>query len=292
MNHQLLLSSNNLWSPGQVFEKIFGIDSAILATEISFWRLFGYTTIPTGTVLGNYRWNWLWRTITRSVRKFPSFKVNLLIQAKRPSYRYGINADYAKLGIKKDYWQFKLTLHQQKILEHLERKLGSNAFVVYACGAFHKFSDLDNYISSGQLAANSTFVKPSKLNGHSKWVYDRPGTVGLACSKIEKQYDEDFLTQLERLFSIVSNDKEASKDEALKNLLELEKISIEICNELQEKNPIAKAFIARQKQMTVALDDYTSPNQLREPQFNIQAVRCFLSFDIFTSTLNLSWTTI
>ncbi len=292
MNHQLLLSSNNLWTPGQVFEKIFGIDAAILATDISFWRHFGYSSIPVGTVLGNYRWHWLWRAVTKTIRKFPTFKVNLLIQAKRPSYRYGINAVYAKKGIKKNYWQFTLTPHQQKILEHLERKLAADALVIYACAAFHKFADLDSYITSGQIVANSTFVKPSKLAGHSKWVYDQAGTVGLACSKIEKHHDKEFMEQLEELYSRTSNDKEDNSDDALKNLLELERISIEICNELQEKNPIAKAYIARQKAMTTVLENISSNRINESNDINFQAVRSFLSFDIFTSTLNLSWTTI
>ena len=286
LNHQLLLTSNNLWTPGQVFEKIFGIDAAILATDISFWRLFGHVGVPDGVQLNTYSWSFLWSFIHKTMRKFPSFKVNLLIQAKRPSYRLGVNAGYAKYGIKNHYWQFKVTPHQQIILEKLETKLATDALVVYACPSFHKFADLDRHISSGQIVANSTFVKPSKLVGHSKWVYDQPGTNGLGCSKIEKHTDIKFEEQLEKLFSLTGNDNEKSQNEALKNLIKLENYSIEICSELQESNPIAKAYLNRRQRIVDIIKETNTDEN------NIEAVRSFLSFGIFTSTLNTTWLTI
>jgi hypothetical protein len=286
LNHQLLLSSNNIWTPGQVFEKVFGIDAAIFAMDYPFWKLFGSSTIPSGVSLDSYRWNYRWRFIHRTIKKFPSFKVNLLIQAKRPSYRFGINAQYAKNGIKNHYWQFKITPHQQRILEKLETKLGTDALVIYACPSFHKFAELDNFISNGNLVSNSTFVKPSKLKGHTKWVYDQPGTNGLACSKIDKQTDKKFEDQIEDLFSLTNNDITKSSDEVLSNLLRLENISLEICNELKDENPIAIAYLKRRQ---ITIDDF---NERNFQNINFDIYRSYSSFEIFTSILNTSWLTL
>ena len=286
--YQLLGSTYNIWTPGRVFERVFGIDSALLANKVSFWQMFGHSSPPKGVVLANYKWNFLFRLINRRLRPFPTFKVNVLIQSKRPSYRLGINADYAKNGIKGHYWQFKLTPHQQNILEKLERKLGADALVTYASPAFHKFADLDKLIVAGQIVENSTFVKPSKLIGHHKWVYDKPGTRGLACSEIEKCDDLPFKEQLGKLYSAIRNNKkglsnDGISDDVLQNLLHLENITLEICKESEQKNSYAIAYLRRRETMIENL------NNFKVQQVNIEAVRSFASFEIFTSTLNLSW---
>jgi hypothetical protein len=200
LNHQLLLTSNNLWTPGQVFEKAFGIDSALFALSYDFWAINGINSIPEGVFLNTYNWDQLWKPSTRARKRFPSFKLNVLIQAKRPEYRLGTNSEYAKNGIKNHYWQFSVTKHQQEILEQVETKLASDALVTYACPTFHKFSELDTFISSGVLVSNSTFVKPSILAGHKRWVYDQPGTTGLGCSKIVKHSDRSLEQRLGGLF--------------------------------------------------------------------------------------------
>lgn len=285
--NQLLSGSNNIWTPGRVFERIFGIDSAVLAGKLTFWQQFGQATAPIGVALSAYRWHFLWRFINRRFRPFPTFNVNLLIQSKRPSFRFGINADYARHGIKGHYWQFKLTLHQQKILEKLEQKLGTNVLVVYACPAFHKFADLDRYITSGQIVEHSTFVKPSNLTGHKKWVFDQPGTTGLACSEITKFTDKPFEEQFQSLYSQRNTyEEEIPSEEVLKNLLFLENIALEICNEETEKNPYASAIIRRRNNIVKEL------NSLKQTRANIDAVKSFATFEIFASTLNLTWWTV
>lgn len=289
LNRQLLLGSNNLWSPGQVFEKKIGIDSAILATKVLFWHLFNYKNIPAGSSLSKIDWRYF-RTLSLKERKrLPSFKVNLLIQAKRPHYRYGVNSDYAAWGITNDYWYFNTTPHQQKILEKLERKLNRKALVVYACPAFHKFSDLDKYISTGKLVSNSTFVKPSKLKNHSKWVYDTPGTVGLANPEIERHSDDSFEKQLEQLSIITSNEINSSVNDTVNNLLLLEKVAIDLCKEELYENTIAKAFLRRRDEILEILEiQINIPNTIA----NRKAVRAYVTFECFVQTLNLSWWTI
>jgi hypothetical protein len=286
LNHQLLGSSNNLWAPGQVFENVFGVDSALLANNILLWQQFAFPKIPKGVVLSDYRWNFLFRLANRTLRPFPSFRVNLLMQVKRPEFKKGVNRHYAKNGISGDYWQFKLTLHQQIILDLLERKLGSDALVIYACASFHKFVELEKYISHGQLVSNSTFVKPSKLVKHKKWVYDQPGTTGIASSKIEKLNDLPFEEQLQNLFSIESNRIESTFDNALIYLQKLENISIEICSELP-KNRIAQEFLKRRKLIVQFLDFYKTGLNI-----NTDALRSFISFNLFTLLLDTTWLSI
>ncbi|WP_162549940.1 hypothetical protein [Hymenobacter nivis] len=284
LNHQLLLKSNNLWTPGQVFEKAFGIDSALLALNYNFWAINGYDSIPEGVFLNTYNWDHLWTPSTRARQRFPSFKLNVLIQAKRPEYRLGINSDYANYGIKNHYWQFSVTKHQQEILEQVETALASDALVTYACPTFHKFSELDNHISSGGLVSNSTFVKPSILKDHKRWIYDQPGTTGLGCSKIERYSDISFEQQIQELFidrRIEIND-DSDTNQALQNLLQLEKIAISICEEVNQNNAIAAAFLRRR--------------QILLPEINtigvdVDAIRSFLTFKLFVSTTNTLWMT-
>jgi hypothetical protein len=284
--NQLSNGSLNLWTPGRRFERIFGIDAALISNNQYFWNLFAQSSPNVGTSLRNYEWHFLWHLIKRHFRPVPSFNVNVLIQSKRPEHRSGVNSKYSINGIKGAYWQFQITNHQQKILEKLEAKLSSDALVVYACPAFHKFDDLDRYIASGQIIENSTFVKASALTNHKKWVYDSAGTTGIACSEIKKHSDVSF----EKMVSNLRERVEQSKNKNI-NFKPLNKIVNEICLE-EENNPLVKAYKRRNKNLreyfySIRREvDYDLNNKEYENFID------FMSFAQFASTINTEWFTL
>lgn len=105
-------------TPGQVFEGKFGIDAAMEAHHPIFWEQFGYTDVPAGVQLNDYNWGYIWKK-TKAKRRLPTFALNLLVQAKRPEILKGNNCAIYHLVIKWHYWRYKITEHQQEILEKI-----------------------------------------------------------------------------------------------------------------------------------------------------------------------------
>lgn len=281
LNVELLCDNRNpLWTPGQVFEKHFGIDAALHATHPRFWKLFGYPYIPHGVILDHFRWGRIWRQ-TGHRRQLPTFQTNLLLQTKRPHHRVGTNAKFAKYGITGQYWQFEKTEHQQKALEYLHCRLSNRALICYACAAFHSLTDLYSHINNQTLVDNSTFVQVHRMANHDKWVYNQPGTVGIACSEIEKIEDKNFRDQIKGL------SKQNKEDNSpLQNLLELEKSVIGITEELGQKNSVANEFYRRQQIIAKEIGDNLNSAK------DVQALKAYLTFATFCDLTNTTWFTI
>lgn len=277
LNFELLFDPRNLiWTPGQVFEEHFGIDAALFTDDPRFWILFGYPDVLQGVILNNFSWGYIWKK-TRNRRQLPTFKTNLLLQTKRPEHRLGVNATYAKHGIKGQYWQFKITPHQQEALEKLHKRINNRALICYASAAFHTHSDLFNYTSNRSLVDNSTFVQSHRLSNHSKWVYDEAGAFGLACSKIEKIDKFDFWSLLVD-YSAQNNYKE----DILNNLLQLEKAVLSAIDDLTQTNPLRNEFVRRNKIIDNSIANYL---EIR----NSSALRAFLNFKSFCKLSNIEW---
>ena len=282
--NQLLNGNLRIWTPGRMFERIVGIDSAVFANNQYFWSLFGSINPISGISLRDYDWHFLWHLMTRVFRPFPKFKINLLIQAKRPTHIENENIDYCAKGICGEFWYFFITTHQQAILEKLEQKLALDALVIYACPAFHQFAALDNNIETGQIVENSTFVKPSALVNHTKWVFNSPGTTGLACSKINEHSDKPFIEMLEDL----ERRFETKTDETSKNNLEkLKKIIETICTELPE-NSIIKAYLKRNERLVKYLNEIKS-NIYGNSEVSYMDIVNFMSLTQFMVTANINW---
>ncbi len=58
--NQQLLGSQHLATPGQVFEGSFGVAAVLAAMHPEFWRMFGYSAVPRGVNLNNFRWGFVW----------------------------------------------------------------------------------------------------------------------------------------------------------------------------------------------------------------------------------------
>ncbi len=278
LNIELLTNNNhNLWTPGQVFEEHFGIDAALYATHPNFWHLFGYPYSPGGVILNNFHWRRIWRQYGHR-RQLPTFRTNLLLQTKRPFYGSRNNIKYAQVGINGRYWRFEKTDHQQKALEYLHYRLANRALICYSCAAFHTLTELYFHIQNQSLVDNSTFVKVHRLSNHNKWVYNRPGTFGLACSEIEKVEDKNFKENLKDLSM-----QNTSENSALQNLFDLEKAAIDVTYEIGHENPIAIEFDRMRQIISKGIDDKLTEIKV------LPAVKAYLTFATFCDLTNSIW---
>lgn len=269
LNHQLLAGSHNLWAPGQVFEGNFGIDAALEISRSDFWTTVGYSSTLSGVALNNFHFGYVWRRLKKK-KPLPTFKLNLFLQTKRPEGLRNRTREIKSLGINSPYWRFCIKNHQQLLLSKLKHKLKNKAFVAYGCSAFHRYSDLFHHIEHNSLVENSTFVKVDKLDKHTKWIYDKPGSIGYAMSTPE-EIDERPL--LEEINSIADNFV-VDNDIPIDNLKTISIAISEICEELNN-NEIAKEVLRRIRY----LDKNKIPQQLSQ----------FIIVLIFSEVANVNW---
>lgn len=171
-----------------------------------------------------------WQELEHEIEHFPKFKFNCFIQAKRPNRMVRSDAaEYASWS--KPYFRYDTFPSQQQALESLAQKTSGTAIVVYACPAFHTYSELWASINSGKLAQESNFCEIAKLNGHGRYSFDAPGNYGIAHSEptpIESRSFEQALEYLQNQGPRQSNsaflaetaDVIASASEQLGNLRE------------------------------------------------------------------------
>ncbi|WP_033961440.1 hypothetical protein [Psychroserpens jangbogonensis] len=238
--HQLMMESNNMWSPGQVFEGNFGIDTSLEVLRPDFWKTIGHFDYPNSVILSDYNFGYVWRKIKRK-RKLPDFSLNLFLQIKRPEGLKNRPRNLKALGLRSPYWRFGIKKHQQELLMQLARKLNNRAFVAYASPAFHLANDLYTNTRNNTLVENSTFVRAERLNGHYKWVYDCSGSNGIACSKPQRIEDEYFFNEINNAIKKNNNEKNNENE----NLIQLEQSIIEISSKSRKSNYIANEILFR-----------------------------------------------
>jgi len=205
-NLELIGKDKILFPPGQIQENKFGIDSALFSENERFWRIWWYYNwwifppIPRGVYLSDLLEDEFWEDLKDMIdaKDFPKFKFNIFIQYKRPEYiKSPRGKEYSSWT--KPYFRYDLLQHQQDILLQLEKNVNRNAIVVYAAPAFYKMYDLLNYYTNGKLIENSNYVKPSKLNRHTRWTYINGGTNGLAFSESERIEGVSLLEEIRQI---------------------------------------------------------------------------------------------
>lgn len=271
LNAQLSQGNSNLWTPGQVFEGHFGIDAAIKVSRVDFWNTIGFLHPLDGLILNDFNFGYVWKRAYKN-RQLPTFKLNLFLQTKRPEGLKNRTSKLKQLGLQSPYWRFEIKPHQQKLLFLLKRKLGNRAFVAYGCSAFHLYNDLYTHTTNNTLVQNSTFVKVDKMNNHSKWVYDSPGSNGIALSEPKLFSDE---VSLFDEISNIQDDFTVENDEAQINLKIISDSLLEICKELRNENIIANEIIKRFD----TINSYSIPDYQKK----------FISTLVFSQLLNLKW---
>ncbi|MCB0538566.1 MAG: hypothetical protein KDE33_13680 [Bacteroidetes bacterium] len=240
LNSQLLWGNQNIWTPGQVFEGNFGIDAALEVHRQDFWDMVGYPFPLEGVVLSDFKFGYVWRRLNRQ-RPLPTFKLNLFIQTKRPEILKNRPSNLKALGLGSPYWRFEIKNHQQTLLHQLKLKLNRRAFVAYACAAFGKHSELYHHTQNKTLVENSTFVKVEKMDTHHKWIYDAPGSSGIAMSDPELIEETPLFREIES----VAENFEVENDNPSDNLRLISNAINEICQELQDDNIFAREIYRR-----------------------------------------------
>lgn len=212
LTSELVHSRRLCFPPGQVLEKIVGFDVALRTSNHHFWKLFPHMypwwhrmffMHPPGMYL---RHEW-WKELEREIDHFPQFKFNCFIQAKRPNRM--VRSDAAEFGAwNKPYFRYDTFASQQQALESLAQETSGKAIVVYACPAFHTYSELWAAINSGRLVKETNFCEIAKLNGHGRYSFVSPGNYGVAHSEptpIESRSFEEALEALQNQAPLQSN---------------------------------------------------------------------------------------
>ncbi|TGM41708.1 hypothetical protein EHQ92_18085 [Leptospira biflexa] len=197
--NQLERKSNLLWSPGQVLENLVGIDRGIFLEEALLWPFFNNQVALKGLQLSRYKTNPFFRSIKKNHQmELPNFKLNLFIQAKRPSYSTKPTKKLRNLGLTKKYWSIYIKDEQQEILSEFSKMIGSKGHVCYATPVFDTKKELFNHTKKETIIENSNFPPVESLVNHTRWHYNLPGSSGVA--------NEDFINyQFKDLKSILEN---------------------------------------------------------------------------------------
>lgn len=269
---ELRFGSHRIATPGQVFEGKYGIDAALEAEHPLFWNLFGYYEVPTGVILNDLRWGFVWRKLGKK-RRLPTFSVNVLVQAKRPEVLSRATLLLKSYGFKSKYWRFEVTKHQHEILGKVAKRLKRRALVVYASPAFDTLEDLYDFTEAQTVVKNSSFVKVEAMIDHEKWNYHCPGTLGVAHSDPELIEDPPFYSMLE-LLREESGQFESHSD----NLRFLHESVLSVSHELQEENPVARYYLRL----------YGRLRRLEEV-YELEETLDYVAFNLFCNVVGAKW---
>jgi hypothetical protein len=178
--NQLERGTADVFTPGQVLENRVGFDRGIFLAEAALWETLGYTAPLRGAALAYYLWPLEWGP-TQPRTGLPRFRLNLFLQAKRPThFARKPRALKSHSGIEAPLWMFNVNAHQQRLLEVLADKTRGKAHVAYASAAFHTSLDLFTHTKRRTIVERSTFPSVDALRGHTAWYYQHPGASGTA----------------------------------------------------------------------------------------------------------------
>lgn len=214
--NQLLRGSNLLWEPGQVFEEHIGIDYAALVDNDLFWEYRGRRH-RTGLTLASIGLGYIWKKKKKG-KLLPPFALNVFIQAKRSNQKSPVPKKAKDKGLASPCCFFQIDDQQQAALHRLSSSLQGKGLVCYAAPAFLSQSELYHHTEKRSIVQNSTFPAAGKLQGHSRWYYDRSGTFGVANPQFERVETGSINTQIEIL---VASRTDQIEDSPSQNLLSL-----------------------------------------------------------------------
>ncbi len=199
--NQLERANSDIYTPGQVLENRLGFDRGLFLAESALWQTLGYDGPLRGAALAYYHWPVGWGP-PRPRTQLPRFRLNLFLQAKRPIYYRRKPRSLASLDrVRSPLWAFRVTGHQQRLLEVLSAKTQGRAHVAYASPAFHTYAALFAHTKGRTIVENSTFPSAAALAGHDMWYYDGPGARGAANPNPESIEEQPLLTRLRGLAS-------------------------------------------------------------------------------------------
>lgn len=173
LNHELLGSSPLLYAPGQVLELVLGIDAGLFVENPGFWKW--WPGLGRNGVFPSHK----------PAPPFPSFRLNVFLQHKRPEYLTAANAKEWRYW-NQAYFRYRLTTHQQAALEAGAAAVAKAGLVAYACPALETAAKLFDAIASQCLVDATNFVDVARLHGHTHYTFIAAGIAGWACSEPER----------------------------------------------------------------------------------------------------------
>lgn len=273
---ELADGSPYVWSPGQVLEKLLGLDGIQFTKNSTFWKIFGRSlNIPSGVKLNSVA------SGLNITRQLPTFRCNLMLQVKRPQYLQRRVGGYSGIS---PYYRFKIEIAQQSVLENLARKVGNRAFISYASPAFYKLTELYRHTLNSRLVSQSTFIRVIRLEGHRHWAYFKPGTSGQALSEPEFIQEEPFVDELGRLARVdeawkSQNDAKNSISLITEDLRELAEAIRAVCvEESKYQTPFSRDVIEWMDIMESSWDKETHAT-----------IRYFSTIQVFCSVFGVLW---
>ncbi len=143
-NNELDNKSSIYFPLGQVQEGVIGADSVSYSTHRRLWQKLGYPWFRFHSPFSGVDFKEMAcemeHFLTETVDNIPPIKVNLLFQYKR--------AEYLKLTTSKQwsswtqpYYRYSINQEQQKLLDNLESKFGTQVLILYAAPAAVKNID-------------------------------------------------------------------------------------------------------------------------------------------------------
>lgn len=235
-----IYKNKSLFSPGQVLEGQLGFDVAMHTCNKKFmrnfyrdWDYLFYEYINYwrhGMELKNlYEFHEVYEEIFNHM---PNIKYNIFIQYKKPKFiKKSTAPEYWKW--KTSYFRYKLTDHQQKILEELTHSIGNQALVIYASPAFVTQEEFWENVNNQTMIDNSNFCKVEELIGHHRYTYIKGGRYGIAFSEPEEVRTINIKEELAKLKNIQK--EKSSNSEYINNLSnKLENIILESNNDFSK----------------------------------------------------------
>ena len=178
--NQLERGNPTIFSPGQVLESKLGFDRGLFLAQEALWEILGYKSPLKGAALAYYDWPRGYGPVQPN-SQLPRFRLNLFLQAKRPVYHERKPRSLRSIKeLSAPLWSFRITPHQQRLLETLADTMHGRAHVAYAAAAFHTNSALFTHTKRRTVVQSSTFPSAKTLSGHSAWYYRVPGAQGAA----------------------------------------------------------------------------------------------------------------
>jgi hypothetical protein len=202
LNYELAWRRNVI-PAGQVFENSVAIDAAIFSRNPKFWDLWKTAGSTSAWRSGLILTPELWDNVERKLNEadFPKFKFNLLVQHKRPEYiKSRAGSEYSYWN--QPYFRYDLEQDQQGILYTLEKRVSSEAIVVYACPSFWTKKELFKFMHGSKLVENSNFVQPSILQGHKRYAFVAAGNIGRPFSEPTETSSFNLLAEIDKRFQM------------------------------------------------------------------------------------------
>ena len=195
--NQLERGNTDIFTPGQVLENTLGFDRGLFLSHAALWQTLGYKDPLKGAALAYYDWPYFFGP-ARPRAQLPRFRLNLFLQAKRPFYCKKKPRSLGSITtINAPLWAFRVTEHQQRLLEILAEKTKGRAHVAYAAAAFHTNLALFSHTKRRTVVENSTFPSAAVLAGHEAWYYQVPGAQGAANPNPESVEEPPLLVRLQ-----------------------------------------------------------------------------------------------